>query len=303
MGEGSGNAPGLRTAAPSSADRGMAVAGAPIFHTVKSPAAPRLGHPMVSSAPLPDIPMSRAPHVATPPRPGCPTSRHPTSRTPKSWHPSVPAEAESSSPAGTGGGRAEGHLPIRARWRTSSSRALARPPARPPAGQANCPRDPPRAPRPDWSAGAAARARAPPPHLPRRCPSCLGGGGDAAARRPRPGRASGPEGKGGRAGGRSGGGRGRGPGKCVRSGARGSRSRARGPGPPPPPPGPPGRGAGRAAERRAWAGRAAEKAGRRSAARHIRRAPSLALAPGSRRRGRGAKHGLTGGEGCARDGD
>lgn len=139
MGEGSGNAPGLRTAAPSSADRGMAVAGAPIFHTVKSPAAPRLGHPMVSSAPLPDIPMSRAPHVATPPRPGCPTSRHPTSRTPKSWHPSVPAEAESSSPAGTGGGRAEGHLPIRARWRTSSSRALARPPARPPAGRTASP--------------------------------------------------------------------------------------------------------------------------------------------------------------------
>lgn len=133
-GRGVENARGLRTAAPSSADRGLAEAGAPIF-LPGVPAAPRLGHPMVSSAALPDTPMSQAPHVATPPYPGHPTSRRPTSRTPKSGHPGSPAEA-GSSPAGTGGGRAEGHLPIRARWRTGSTRAPAGPASKLPAGAA-----------------------------------------------------------------------------------------------------------------------------------------------------------------------
>lgn len=189
------NAPGLRTAAPSSADRGMAEAGEP-----RSPSPPSPGSPTARAPYGLQRPTSRHPQVSSTLRRDTPTPR--ISRVPAPHvsdtevpAPSVPASA-GSSPAGTGGGRAEGHLPIRARWRTGSPRAPAGRASKLPAGE------PPRATRLDWSAGAAARARAPPPHLPRRCPSCLGGGGDAAARRPRPGRASGPEGKGGREEGR-----------------------------------------------------------------------------------------------------
>lgn len=179
------NARGLRTAAPSSADRGMAETGAPIFLTEESRQPHGSGTlwspaPHFPTPPCLKHPTSRHPHIPDIPRPGhrspgtpCPQPR--LGRRPREPAGGVQRVTFRSEPAGGPAG-----------------------PARPPARRANCPREPPRAP---WSAGAAARARAPPPHLPRRCPSCLGGGGDAAARRPRPGRALGPEGKGGEGGG------------------------------------------------------------------------------------------------------
>lgn len=194
----------------------MAEAGAAIFFTVKSPQPHGSG-----------TLRSPAPHFPTPPCIKHPTSRHPhipdipvpaphVSDT-EVLAPSIPAEA-GSSPSGTGGGRAEGRSPSDPSPLEDPLDPRARQPGEQTARGSRRERLGP-------SAGTAARARAPPPHLPRRCPSCLGGGGDAAARRPRPGRAWGPKGK---AGGRRGGGRGRGPRRCVRSGARGSQTRARG---------------------------------------------------------------------------
>lgn len=94
-GRGVENAPGLRTAAPSSADRGLAEAEAPVPDAVRS------RRSNVSDTPLPGTSVSQAPHVPDTPRVG-----HPSPGTP------------GSSAEGTGGGRAEGHLPTRARGTT-----------------------------------------------------------------------------------------------------------------------------------------------------------------------------------------
>lgn len=192
------NAPGLRTAAPSSADRGMAEAEAPVPGTVRS------RRPNVSDTPLPGTSVSQAPHVPDTPRLG-----HPSPGTP------------GSSAEGTGGGRAEGHLPTRARGTTGSTRAPAEPPSKPPPGGAPA----------AASAPAPTEARAPLQGRGRRRLTFLGGvhlvWGAAVTqprRRPRPGRALGPRGGEGGRGTDRGGGRGRGPGRCVRSGARGSRT-------------------------------------------------------------------------------
>lgn len=248
------------------------------------PAAPRLGHPMVCSAPLPGTPMSQAPCVATPPHPGYPASRHPTSRTPKSRHP-VSQPRLGRRPREPAGGAQ------RVTFRSEPAGGPARP-ARPPAGRANCPRGSRRE-RP-----GSTGARAPLQGRGRRRLTFLGGVHlvwGAAVTQPRgardPAEPRGPKGKAG--GRRGGGGRGRGPGRCVRSGARGSQTRARGRGTAADRKRAPGRGRGARPGDGAWAGRAAEKAGRWSARRHIRRA--LSLAPGCG----GGCEGQPGGEGCA----
>lgn len=131
-GRGVENAPGLRTAAPSSADRGMAEAGAPIFLTVKSRQPhydlqrPTSRHPHVSSTPRRDSTISRTSHVSDT------DSWHPASQPRLGRRPREPA----------GGAQ-------RVTFRSQPAGGPARP-ARPPAR---------RAPRPDWRAGAAARAR------------------------------------------------------------------------------------------------------------------------------------------------
>lgn len=139
------NAPGLRTVAPSSEDPGRRRPG-PRSSSPSSPRSP------TSRAPYgPKHPTFRHPHVLSTPRRDTlisrtSQSRHPTSRTPKSWHPVSQSRLGHRPREPAGGAQRIGHLPIRARWRTRSTRAPAGSASKLPAGAA---------------ASASARARAP----------------------------------------------------------------------------------------------------------------------------------------------